>query len=84
MISLFQSLLSQLEEKISKKSNANEKIALVISAVLHTNITADQISLEDSILRIKALPTIKMAIMLKTKKLIETLHEAGIEVKTIQ
>ena len=83
-MSLFQSILSQLEEKISKKSNINEKAALVISTVLHTTVNADQIMIQDSTLRIKAAPTIKMAIMLNCEKIIKALQEVGIDITTIQ
>jgi uncharacterized tellurite resistance protein B-like protein len=84
MASLFHALLSQLEEKISKKNSVNEKAALIISAVLHTMITADQVTIQDTTLRIKAAPTVKMAIKLNTPKLLTALIEAGIEIKTIQ
>lgn len=84
MVSLFHSLLSQLEEKISKKNDVQEKAALIVSAILHSTITAGQITIQDTTLRIKAAPTIKMAIKLNTPKLLTALIEGGIEIKTIQ
>jgi len=84
MTSLFHSLLSQLEEKISAKNSVNEKVSLIITSLLHTTITADQIIIQETILRIKAAPTIKMAITLNREKIIKTLNEKGIEVTIIQ
>ncbi len=83
-MSLFHSILSQLEEKISKKNSGNEKAALVISATLHTTITSDQITIQDATLRIKAAPTIKMAVMLNKEKVLKALNEAEIKITTIQ
>ena len=84
MTSLFQNLLSQLEEKISKKNSVHEKIAKIVSEVLHTTITADQITLQDTTIRIKTAPTAKMALMLNKEKIITALQKEGIDVTTIQ
>lgn len=83
-MSLFHSILSQLEEKISKKNSGNEKAALIISATLHTTVTTDQITIQDTALRIKAAPTIKMAVMLNKEKVLKALNEAEIKIITIQ
>ena len=84
MASLFHSILSQLEEKINKKSNDKEKIALLISAFLHTTITANQITIQDTTLRITAPSTVKMALILNKDKIIQALQESEIKITTVQ
>lgn len=82
-MSLFHSILSQLEEKINKKNDQNEQIALIVGTVLHTAIIADQIAIRDTTLRIKASATVKMALMLNKEKLLKALNEAGIKITAI-
>ena len=82
-MSLFQSILSELEKKISIKNTTHEKTALIVSAVLHTTITAEQIIIQDTTLRINAGPTIKMALSLNRERLIIALQEAEIPITVV-
>jgi hypothetical protein len=83
-MSLFNSILSQIQEKISKESVEHEKIAQIISHTLRTTITAEQIMVRDATLRLKVAPTIKMTLLLQREKLLTALQDAGIKITTIQ
>jgi hypothetical protein len=83
-MSLFNSILSQIQEKISKESVEHEKIAQIISQTLHTTITAEQVTMRDTTLRLKVAPTIKMTLLLQREKLLTALQDAGIKITTIQ
>jgi hypothetical protein len=80
---LFNDILSQLEQKISKNNSAKEIIADIVSTTLHTTVHPDQINVHDFNLSIKANPTIKMAMMLNKEKILKKLQEANIDIKTI-
>ena len=82
-MSLFHSILSQLEDKINKKNEQNEQIAAIVGSVLHTTIIADQVALRDTTLRIKASATVKMAVMLNNEKLLKALNNAGFDINVI-
>jgi len=82
-VSLFHSILSQLEDKINKKNEQNEQIAAIVGSVLHTTIIADQVALRDTTLRIKASATVKMAVMLNNEKLLKALNNAGFDINVI-
>ncbi len=83
-MSLFKSILSQIQEKISKENSECEKIARIISETLHTTIIADQIILRDTSLRLKVSPTIKMTLVLQQNKILAALQAEGIKITTIQ
>jgi len=83
-MSLFHSILSQLQEKITKETTATETVATIVSEVLHTTITPAQIKVHGTTLRITAGPTIKMAIMMNKEKLLTSLQAASINITVIQ
>jgi hypothetical protein len=83
-MSLFNSILSQIQEKISKESLEHEKIAQIITNTLHTTIIAEQITVRDTTLRLKVAPTIKMTLLLQREKLLAALQAAGIKITIIQ
>jgi hypothetical protein len=84
MSSLFHTILSQLQEKISKENSQSETIATIISGIIHTTITADQITVKDTTLRIKAAPTLKMMFKLQQQKILQALQTEGFTITTIQ
>jgi hypothetical protein len=83
-MSLFNDILSKLQDGYSKETQATETIAKIVSETLHTTVTKEQISVHGTTLRIKAAPTLKMVINLKKEKLLASLQEAGIKISTIQ
>jgi hypothetical protein len=83
-MSLFNSILSQIQEKISKDSGECEKIAQVLSNTLHTTIMTDQIVVRDTTLRLKVSPTLKMTFLLQREKIIKALQDEGIFITVIQ
>ncbi len=83
-MSLFNDILSQIENRMSKKNSQQETVASIVSTILHTTITADQITIRDTTLNIKVGPTIKMAINLNKNKLLQALQDAEVDIKNIQ
>ena len=82
-MSLFHSILSQLQEKISKETLETETIAAIISETIHTTITKEQIVIQKNSLRLKIPPTLKMAVMLNQKKILQNLQDKNIAITTI-
>ncbi len=83
-MSLFHTILSQLQDKIAKESTSNETMARIISDVVRTTINPDQLTVKDTVLRIKAAPTLKMAITLQKQKILQQLQAEGFNIQTIQ
>jgi hypothetical protein len=83
-MSLFHTILAQLQEKITKETDATEAIAGIVSEVLHTAITPNQIQVQGTTLRLKVPPTLKMTLMLRKQKLLASLQEAGVDIREIQ
>lgn len=83
-MSLFQSVLAQLQEKIIKNHTDIEQVARIVSMVLGVTIVSESLLLKKGILTITAPATVKMAIKLKQKALITALFEEGISVTTIR
>jgi hypothetical protein len=83
-MSLFNDILSQIENRMSKKSSQQETVAAIVSTVLHTTITADQITVRDTALSIKASPTIKMAVNLNKEKILKALQDAELPIETLR
>lgn len=81
---LFQSILSQLKDKIEKDGAVNEHAAKVISDILKTTIAPDQLSVTKGTLRIKASPTLKMAIKLNNAKILKALQDTGMKIHQVQ
>lgn len=82
-MSLFHSILSQIQEKILKETSANEIAASIISTTLGTHIAKEQVSVKGTTIRITTTPTIKMAIMMKQKTLLAALQQEGFSITTI-
>ncbi|HTH93557.1 MAG TPA: hypothetical protein VL576_03715 [Candidatus Paceibacterota bacterium] len=82
-MSLFHSILSQLQEKIEKGSDQSEKIASIITSIIGTTVSKDQIVVQKTTVRVKVAPTIKMAISLKKEKILTALKEANLQIDTI-
>lgn len=82
-MSLFHSILSQLQAKLTKETALTETIAAVISATMGTTVTKDQLVIHGTTLRIKSSPTLKMAIALNKDKILNALKEASLPITTI-
>jgi hypothetical protein len=81
---LFQSILSQLKDKIDKGSAVTVDAAKVISDITKATILPDQISIVKGVLKIKASPTLKMVLMLNNAKLLKALQDSGLEIHKVQ
>ncbi len=81
---LFQSILSQLKDKISKDSAVTEDAAKIISDIAKTTILPDNITIVKGVLRIKASPTLKMVLMLNNAKILKALQESGMKIHQVQ
>jgi hypothetical protein len=83
-MSLFNTILAGIQDKIFKENISKESIVHVLEEVLHTGFTTDQIKVKDSVLIISAAPTIKMAIKLKEQILLQALKSQDIFITSIQ
>lgn len=81
---LFQSILSQLKDKIDKDSSVTVEAAKIISTITKATITSDQITIVKGVLRIKASPTLKMVLMLNNAKILKALQDEGIKIHQVQ
>jgi hypothetical protein len=82
-MSLFHSILSQLQEKINKETTTTESIAAIISTTIGTTITKDQITVHGSTIRIKSSPTLKMAVSLNKQKILTAIQQTHQSITTI-
>lgn len=83
-MSLFNTILAGIQDKIFKETHSKESIAHILEEVLHTHFTADQIKVKDSVLTVSAAPTIKMAIKLKEQILLQSLKSQDIIISSIR
>jgi hypothetical protein len=83
-VSLFHSILSQIQQKISSRHADMDMVASTISSVLGVVVMADQISLRNKVLTITAQPTVKLAVRLKQQALIAALTTKGVPVSVIR
>ncbi len=81
---LFQSILSQLKDKIAKDGAVTEDSAKIISDIVKTTITPNQITIVKGVLRIKASPTLKMVLLLNNTKILKALQESGVNIHQVQ
>jgi hypothetical protein len=83
-MSLFNTILAGIQDKIFKENVSKESIAYVLEEILHTHFTTDQIKVKDSVLTVSAAPTVKMAIKLKEQILLQTLKSQDIFITAIR
>lgn len=81
---LFQSILSQLKDKIDKDSTVTVDAARIISEVTKATVSPDQITIVKGVLRIKATPTLKMVLMLNNVKILKALQDGGVRITKVQ
>lgn len=82
-MSLFQSVLRSISEKIKEKSSFKETVVIEISNVIKANIKTDQIKIKDGKIFINTHPTIKSVIFLKKEEILKKLKEKGINIFSI-
>jgi len=82
-MSLFQSVLKSISEKIKEKSSFKETVVIEINNVIKANIKTDQIKIKDGKIFINTHPTIKSVIFLKKEEILKKLKEKGINIFSI-
>lgn len=75
---IFKTLLSDLSKKIHKKSLYKKEVVETIVRIIGIPLTEDIVSIKDNTLFIRVSPTIKSAILLKKKELLESLSKYSI------
>jgi hypothetical protein len=83
-MSLFQSILSQLQDKFLKESDRCADIARIVSEILHIPIVPEQVIYKKGNITLQVSPTIKMAIRIKEEELKTLLRKESIEVFSIK
>lgn len=82
-MSLFQTILSQIKERLDSTERESALIASIIGEHLGITIPITAVVVKKGVLRINVSPTIKMAIMIKKEAMIASLKEKGIKVHAI-
>jgi len=77
-MSLFNDILSNIQNKLNIQKESKDDIAKIISTVIGTTVTAEQFSIKDGVLRFKVQPTVRLAVKLKEASLKEALKEKNI------
>ena len=83
-MSLFQDILSKLEEKFKKETNRCEEIAEVLTSILGTKITGEQVIHKGTTVKLNVLPTLRMAVKMKEDRIISALKDKGIDISSIR
>jgi len=77
-MNLFQSVLAELSKKIHSASLYKKDIAETLSTLLSVPITEDQVVVKGTTIHIRVSPTIKTALILKKKAVLEGLKKYNI------
>lgn len=83
-MSLFQITLQKIAESLSFKESSKELIIGVINEYLHTNFSANSLTIVNQKVFIQAPPTVKLVIRLHEKEILENLKEKNILLFSIQ
>ncbi len=82
-MSLFQTILREVRARLDSEKHKNEDIAQIISEAIGVPILDSQVSIKKGALHITAMPTVKMAIMVKKEVLLRAFKERSIPIYTI-
>ena len=82
-MSLFHSILAQIEKNLNASHANTEQVAETISAMLGTTVNHDQITVKNGTAYIKASGTVKMAIQFKKAKILKAFAERNIAITEI-
>lgn len=74
-MSLFHSILARLEAQVIKEASGTEEVATIVSSVLGTTVSPEQIKIKQSVLTLNVPATLKLALKLKQTKLVEALEK---------
>jgi hypothetical protein len=83
-MSLFHSILAQIEQNLSKSHSNTEQVAAILTASLGTTITHDQISVKNGTAYIQASGTVKMALRFKKDRILKEFKASNIAITAIQ
>jgi hypothetical protein len=82
-MSLFDSTLQKIADRLFGEAKKKELIATVISKEIKQTLTPDQLTLRDGKLYITANPTIKAVIALRKGDIITSLNKEHVSIQTI-
>ena len=83
-MNLFQSVLSQIKEKIGLEEDKINSVVTIIKTITAISISSSEVQIKKGVLILKTQPTVKMALLLKKESIISALHKEGIKITTIQ
>lgn len=82
-MSLFHSILSQIQEKISKETVQTDHIATIISDIIKVPISKEQIVVKGTTIKIVVTPTLKMTLLLNKEKILTKIKEINPKITSI-
>lgn len=77
-MSLFQTILNQVKERLSLQEHDLESVAVCISEATTVSVVANQLKITKGILYITVPPTLKLAILSKKDDIVKRCKEKGI------
>lgn len=83
-MSLFQTLLSQIEKQLETNNARKALFVAVLRDVVGVTIDPDSISVKDTVLYLRVSPTVRMAISLKKQKIIAAFKEKEIVISDVR
>lgn len=83
MSSLFQTILSQIKERLSVQEHDLEGIAKCISDITHVQVTAQHLKIQKGTLLVNVPPTLKFAIISHKDEVLKHCKEQLLNVYTI-
>ena len=83
-MSLFTTILTELENKLNRAHGQKDALARIMTEVLHTPVSGDQITLREGVVTTRVPPTIKFAIKLKQVELVARMKREGYNVISLR
>jgi hypothetical protein len=82
-MSLFQTILNQVKERLAHQGHDLESVASCITAITHVHVSAEQLCIKKGTLVLNVPPTLKLAILAKKDEVLRQCKEKLIGVYAI-
>ncbi len=82
-MSLFNSLLSKIEERLNGNQKTLDEVSSTISSIVKVSIPSNKLIIKNGTLFCNSSPTIKTELLIKKEKILNELKMKGITIHTI-